>query len=102
MPRLVAFGSGSYVCHAWCGVSNWRGLITPSASLLCSDRDEEESTLSRPPFADAFVGMICSQRQVTLSLERLGKRTLTRSMMGQRWLYVNDGCARLCSCVFGS
>jgi hypothetical protein len=32
----------------------------------------------------------------------LGKRALTRSMMSQRWLYVNDGCTRLRSCVFGS
>jgi hypothetical protein len=39
--------------------------------------------------------MICSQRQATLSLERLGKRTLTRSRVSQRWLYVNDGCARM-------
>ena len=39
--------------------------------------------------------MICSQRQATLSLERLGKRTLTRSRVSQRWLYVNDGCARI-------
>jgi hypothetical protein len=25
----------------------------------------------------------------------LGKRTLTLWMMGHRWLYVNDGCARI-------
>ena len=71
------------------------GSSPPSPSLLCSDRDEVRIPESRPPFTDAFVGMICSQRQLTLSLERLGKRTLTRRMMVQRCLYVNDGCARL-------